>query len=157
VNLAREIWVEDHALDQSADRGCRTSQSNKSSRNCRRIGPRASRVGAKAPRSGVHRAHGRAAGESATRGDEWAYEPKWDGYRALIIKVSANVQLRSRNYKDLMRMYPAVAAAGSRVNAGTAVIDGELVAMAPEASKPSSSPARTDVIGRRSTHPTHCT
>jgi ATP-dependent DNA ligase len=30
-------------------------------------------------------------------GDEWLYEVKWDGYRALLIKDGKRVQLRSRN------------------------------------------------------------
>jgi ATP-dependent DNA ligase len=46
------------------------------------------------------------------KGDGWLYEVKWDGYRALLIKDGRQVQLRSRNDKDLMRMYPTVAAAG---------------------------------------------
>jgi bifunctional non-homologous end joining protein LigD len=60
--------------------------------------------------------------------DEWLYEVKFDGYRALL-KNGTRVRIRSRNDKDLTRMYPTVAAAGLRVNADQAVIDGELVAV----------------------------
>ena len=62
-------------------------------------------------------------------GDEWMYEVKFDGYRALIIKNGRSVQLRSRNNKDLTRAYPAVHAAGLRLRADSAVVDGELVAL----------------------------
>ena len=62
-------------------------------------------------------------------GDEWLYELKLDGYRALIIKDGDTVEIRSRNNKDLTRAYPTVAAAGQRVRAGSAVLDGELVAV----------------------------
>jgi DNA ligase D-like protein (predicted ligase) len=62
-------------------------------------------------------------------GDEWLYEVKFDGYRALLIKNAGNVQIRSRNDKDLTRMYPRVQAAARRLNAETAVVDGEIVAV----------------------------
>ena len=62
-------------------------------------------------------------------GPEWLYELKLDGYRALLIKDGNNVQIRSRNNKDLTRMYPAVADAGQRLKADQAVVDGEIVAL----------------------------
>ena len=34
-------------------------------------------------------------------GDDWTYELKFDGYRALIIKDEQRVELRSRKNKDL--------------------------------------------------------
>jgi DNA ligase D-like protein (predicted ligase) len=62
-------------------------------------------------------------------GDDWMYEVKFDGYRALVIKNGGRVQLRSRNNKDLTHAYPAIHAAGLRVHAQSAVIDGEVVAI----------------------------
>jgi hypothetical protein len=53
--------------------------------------------------------------EVLPEGPEWTYELKFDGYRALIIKDGASVQIRSRNDKDLMPIYPVVAAAARRV------------------------------------------
>ena len=44
-------------------------------------------------------------------GDEWVYELKFDGYRALANKDHERVEIRSRKNKDLTRMYPRVAAA----------------------------------------------
>src|SRR5687767_7956088 len=61
-------------------------------------------------------------------GDGWLYEVKFDGYRALLIKNAAAVQIRSRNDKDLTSRYPTVAAAAGQLHARTAVVDGELVA-----------------------------
>jgi ATP-dependent DNA ligase len=66
------------------------------------------------------------------KGDGWLYEVKWDGYRALLIKDGRQVQLRSRNDKDLMRMYPTVAAAGLQLKAERIVLDGEIVALGPD-------------------------
>ena len=62
-------------------------------------------------------------------GDDWVYELKFDGYRALIIKDKQRVELRSRKNKDLTGMYRGIAAAGSRLNADQAVVDGEIVAL----------------------------
>jgi bifunctional non-homologous end joining protein LigD len=62
-------------------------------------------------------------------GPEWSYELKLDGYRVLIIKDSASIKIRSRRDKDLMSMYPAVAAAGRRLHAEQAIVDGEIVAV----------------------------
>jgi bifunctional non-homologous end joining protein LigD len=62
-------------------------------------------------------------------GDEWMYELKFDGYRALILKDGLQVRLRSRNDKDLTGAYPSIAAAGLRLRADQAVIDGEIVAV----------------------------
>jgi bifunctional non-homologous end joining protein LigD len=63
-------------------------------------------------------------------GAAWLYEPKLDGYRALLIKDETQIRLLSRNEKDLTPMYPGVAAAGLRLNAGQVMLDGEIVALA---------------------------
>jgi bifunctional non-homologous end joining protein LigD len=62
-------------------------------------------------------------------GDEWIYEVKFDGYRALLLKNGATVQVRSRNNKDLTASYPGLRAAALRLRADTAVVDGEIVAV----------------------------
>jgi bifunctional non-homologous end joining protein LigD len=62
-------------------------------------------------------------------GDDWIYEVKFDGYRALLIKNAASVQVRSRNNKNLTDAYPALREAGLRLSARTAVVDGEIVAV----------------------------
>jgi DNA ligase D-like protein (predicted ligase) len=62
-------------------------------------------------------------------GAEWMYEVKFDGYRALLLKNGGRTSIRSRNDKDLTRTYPSVAAAGRRLRADLAVLDGEIVAV----------------------------
>ena len=62
-------------------------------------------------------------------GPEWLYELKLDGYRVLLIKNGTQLELRSRNDKNLTRMYPSVAAAGLKLTASSTVIDGEIVAL----------------------------
>jgi bifunctional non-homologous end joining protein LigD len=62
-------------------------------------------------------------------GGDWLYEPKLDGYRALLLKDGKRVQILSRNEKDLTQMYPTVTAAALRLRAEQAVVDGEIVAL----------------------------
>jgi bifunctional non-homologous end joining protein LigD len=82
-------------------------------------------------------------------GGEWLYEPKLDGYRALLVKDEAQIRVLSRNEKDLTSMYPGVAVAGRHLNAGQAVIDGEIVALA-EDGRPS-----FQALQHRASHPKH--
>ncbi len=62
-------------------------------------------------------------------GDEWMYEVKFDGYRALLVKDGDRLQIRSRNNKDLTATYPRIHAAGQGLRAGSAIVDGEIVAV----------------------------
>jgi bifunctional non-homologous end joining protein LigD len=82
-------------------------------------------------------------------GDDWIYELKFDGYRALIIKDKERVELRSRKNKDLTGMYRGIAAAGLRLNADQAVVDGEIVALDAQGS-PS-----FQALQHRGSHPAH--
>jgi len=42
-------------------------------------------------------------------GAGWVYEPKWDGFRALAFVDGDDVELRSRNGRDLRRYFPELA------------------------------------------------
>ena len=55
-------------------------------------------------------------------GEEWVYEPKYDGFRALAFVDGDEVFLQSRNGKPLSRYFPEL-----RVPDGAYVMDGELV------------------------------
>jgi bifunctional non-homologous end joining protein LigD len=67
--------------------------------------------------------------ETLPTGEEWLYEVKLDGYRALLLKDGARVSILSPNEKDLTRMYSPVVAAGKRLNAKQVMLDGEIVAL----------------------------
>jgi bifunctional non-homologous end joining protein LigD len=82
-------------------------------------------------------------------GEDWLYELKLDGYRALLLKDGSLIRILSRNEKDLTQMYPTVAAAGLKLKAGQAVIDGEIVALAPDG-RPS-----FQALQHRGSHPRH--
>ncbi len=55
------------------------------------------------------------------------YEPKWDGYRLVVVRQAASTRLWSKQGRDLTDRFPDVAAAAlAQVPAGT-VLDGEVV------------------------------
>ncbi len=56
------------------------------------------------------------------QGEEWAYEPKYDGFRALAFVDGEDVFLQSRNGRPLRRYFPEV-----ELPPGRYVLDGELV------------------------------
>ncbi len=60
-------------------------------------------------------------------GPEWTYEIKLDGYRVEAVKSGKSTTLYSRRRNVLNEKFPYIAAALSKVPAGT-IIDGELVA-----------------------------
>jgi ATP-dependent DNA ligase len=59
---------------------------------------------------------------SLPQGDGWAYEPKWDGFRAIAFVDGDDVHLQSRNGRDLTRYFPEL-----RFARGRYVLDGEIV------------------------------
>jgi bifunctional non-homologous end joining protein LigD len=67
--------------------------------------------------------------ERVPHGEDWRYEVKWDGFRALCYVSRGRAELLSRNDNDLTKRFPAVAAALPDAVVGDAVLDGELVAL----------------------------
>jgi ATP-dependent DNA ligase len=53
---------------------------------------------------------------------DWAYEPKWDGFRAIAFVDGGELHLQSRNGKPLNRYFPELAFPPGRY-----VVDGEIV------------------------------
>ncbi len=60
---------------------------------------------------------------------EWFFEIKWDGYRAIAFLEKGNVRLVSRNQNDLTGQYSDLHDMAKYVNAKTAVLDGEVIAL----------------------------
>ena len=60
-------------------------------------------------------------------GDQWLYELKLDGYRAIAFRRGRELHLRSRNNNDFNARYPGVLEGLARLPDNT-VIDGEIVA-----------------------------
>ena len=68
--------------------------------------------------------------ETLPTGHGWLYEPKWDGYRALVRIAGGEATLTSRNGIDLTERFGDVARAAARaVRTPFAVLDGEICAL----------------------------
>ena len=57
----------------------------------------------------------------------WSYEPKWDGFRALVFRDGDEIVLLSRSGKDLGRYFPELLVALRDELAPRCVLDGEVV------------------------------
>jgi len=62
-------------------------------------------------------------------GPDWFFEIKWDGYRAVAFIDNGKVRLVSRNQNDLTPRYPELKDLPQFVQAKTAILDGEVVAL----------------------------
>ncbi|MCV2395290.1 ATP-dependent DNA ligase [Actinotalea sp. M2MS4P-6] len=62
------------------------------------------------------------------------YEPKWDGFRAIVYRDGDDVEIGSRNTKPITRYFPEVVDAIRRELPARCVVDGEIVIATPDAS-----------------------
>src|SRR5436190_23476938 len=62
-------------------------------------------------------------------GQEWLYEMKWDGYRAIGQKMAGGVALFSRQHNSFADTFRDIWAALATLRCKSAVVDGEVVAM----------------------------
>ena len=60
-------------------------------------------------------------------GENWQYEPKWDGFRCLAFRDGARVQLQSKAGQPLERYFPDVVEQVLSLGARRFVLDGEIV------------------------------
>lgn len=60
-------------------------------------------------------------------GDDWQYEPKWDGFRCLAFRDGKNVFLQSKAGQPLARYFPDIVTQIQAVKTKRFVLDGELV------------------------------
>src|SRR3954466_3959365 len=60
-------------------------------------------------------------------GDEWIFEPKWDGFRTLIFRDGDEVFIQSRDEKPLNRYFPELVDVLSAQLPERCVLDGEIV------------------------------
>lgn len=59
-------------------------------------------------------------------GDEWQYEPKWDGFRCLVFRDGGKVELQSKSGQSLTRYFPELVDAVRALEAERFVLDGEI-------------------------------
>ena len=65
--------------------------------------------------------------EKLPAGNNWQYEPKWDGFRCLAFRDGDKIDLQSKSGQPLARYFPEVVDALLKLKAKQFVIDGEIV------------------------------
>jgi ATP-dependent DNA ligase len=60
-------------------------------------------------------------------GDEWIFEPKWDGFRILVFRDGDELLIQSRDEKPLDRYFPELGAPLRAQLPARCVLDGEIV------------------------------
>jgi ATP-dependent DNA ligase len=60
-------------------------------------------------------------------GDDWIFEPKWDGFRALIFRDGEEIFIQSRDEKPLNRYFPELVPPLQSTLPSKCVLDGEIV------------------------------
>jgi ATP-dependent DNA ligase len=65
--------------------------------------------------------------DTIPEGDNWQYEPKWDGFRCIAFRDGSKIQLQSKAGQPLERYFPDVVDQLSRLSAKKFVLDGEIV------------------------------
>ncbi|HEY8238224.1 MAG TPA: ATP-dependent DNA ligase [Candidatus Limnocylindrales bacterium] len=65
--------------------------------------------------------------DALPQGEGWLFEPKWDGFRALVFKDGDEVYIQSRDLKPLDRYFPELAAPLRASLPERCVLDGEVV------------------------------
>jgi ATP-dependent DNA ligase len=65
--------------------------------------------------------------DAIPEGDGWRYEPKWDGFRAIVFRDGQDVHIGSRGEKPLHRYFPELLPVLREALPRTAVVDGEII------------------------------
>ncbi len=65
--------------------------------------------------------------EAIPEGDEWQYEPKWDGFRGLAFRDGSKVEIQSKSGQSLTRYFPEIVDHLKASKARRFVLDGEIV------------------------------
>jgi bifunctional non-homologous end joining protein LigD len=65
------------------------------------------------------------------KGDDWTFEPKWDGFRFQVIKDGSDVRFYSRHGAEYTDRLPGMAEAIAKLPTWSAILDGELVLIDP--------------------------
>jgi ATP-dependent DNA ligase len=60
-------------------------------------------------------------------GDNWVFEPKWDGFRALVFRDGDEILIQSRDEKPLDRYFPELLEPLRKTLPPRCVLDGEMV------------------------------
>jgi ATP-dependent DNA ligase len=64
--------------------------------------------------------------ESIPSGEDWLYEPKWDGFRCIAFRNGETIALQSKSGQPLERYFPEIVEALLGVDCRRFVVDGEI-------------------------------
>jgi ATP-dependent DNA ligase len=64
---------------------------------------------------------------SAVPAGDFLYEPKWDGFRAIVFRIGGKVSIQSRELKPLDRYFPELLEALAKSLPSGCIVDGEIV------------------------------
>lgn len=65
--------------------------------------------------------------EAIPGGDDWIFEPKWDGFRAIVFRDGEEILIQSRDEKPLNRYFPDIEKPLLEALPRRCVLDGEIV------------------------------
>ena len=65
--------------------------------------------------------------ETVPTGDEWSYEPKWDGFRGIVFRDGPKIEIMSRDKRTLERYFPELLEVLADALPPRCVVDGEIV------------------------------
>jgi ATP-dependent DNA ligase len=60
-------------------------------------------------------------------GEQWIFEPKWDGFRSMVFRDGDNIHIQSRDLKPLQRYFPELMGPLKASTPERCVLDGEIV------------------------------
>ena len=67
--------------------------------------------------------------DAIPQGNDWQYEPKWDGFRCLAFRDGSKIELQSKSEQPLARYFPELVKALSELEARRFVLDGEIAVL----------------------------
>ncbi|MGQ0844238.1 MAG: ATP-dependent DNA ligase [Sporichthyaceae bacterium] len=66
---------------------------------------------------------------------DFSFDPKWDGFRAIVFRDGDEIEIGSRNTKSLVRYFPELVAAFRELLPSRCVLDGEIVVPSSDVSR----------------------
>lgn len=72
------------------------------------------------------------ANDEIPEGPGWRYEPKWDGFRAIVFRDGDSIELSSRGGRPLARYFPELLAALKQALPPRCILDGEIILPGPK-------------------------
>jgi hypothetical protein len=87
--------------------------------------------------------------DSVPVGDQWQYEPKWDGFRCLAFCEGSKIELQSKSMQPLSRYFPELIAALGRLKSKMS----QVLKQSPRHFGYRQHPTHHSCLNRRARHP----